>query len=603
MWGETKKRCIQSKQLVRQNKKIQKKWIHFLQRKMQGIFFCKNAFRKDEKEQPDAFRVKQTKDVKHPKKNRSQTENTGREWQGYDSKSKDAIREVRGWVASRINYYNWKWIFAISLQNRHRPSIEKNSCRSRWIFSLLFDGKKKRQTENNILRIERIQSIEIYKRRNSGGFNKCRKDNKYNYVYNIEVEDNNNYFANNVLVHNCHKQEFNYIFESRIFDKKHVIGFTATPKRSGKMRQLAFDYETIIETVSVKELIKQEFLVNDDYYGFGSPDLSDVEFDHKKGDYKDSSLFKKFNSPQTYSGAIKAYKLHTPESKAICFCVNIEHCINTAIEFNKNGIDAMFVVSGLSKPKEPEENDAGKMARYEERKRVYDLLQENKHLSGDRKTIFSDFKNNKFKVLINAGIATTGYDEPSLETVIVLRATLSTTLWLQMLGRGSRIFDIKTHFNILDFGGNADRLGHYTEDRLWSLWHETFEGNGLPPIKDCGIDSDGRPISDKAGCKRPILAAYKICPFCGFKYPEKKQKEVDLELIMFDLIHKKSVKTKRLKDMSFQELHDYRAAKGHKSPWLWRQLWYRGGEDCIKEFGSQFDWSNITVEKAINYMR
>ena len=85
-----------------------------------------------------------------------------------------------------------------------------------------------------------------------------------------------------LIIDECHSQDFNYIFESGIFDNKHVIGFTATPKRSGKSRQLALDYEKIIEGISVKELIKLEFLVNDDYFGFGAPDLSDVEFDIKK---------------------------------------------------------------------------------------------------------------------------------------------------------------------------------------------------------------------------------------------------------------------------------------------------------------------------------
>jgi len=406
-----------------------------------------------------------------------------------------------------------------------------------------------------------------------------------------------------LIIDECHKQEFNYIFESGLFDKKHVIGFTATPRRTGKQRQLALDYETIIETISVRELINQEYLVNDDYYGFGAPDLSDVEFDYIKGDYKESSLFKKFNNPKTYSGAIKAYQKHVPDTKTICFCINIEHCIRTAIEFNKNGIAAKFIVSDLAKPKIPENDNPGKMAQYEERKKVYDLLQENKHLTGPRKEIFTDFRNDKFKILINAGIATTGYDEPSLVTVIVLRATLSTTLWLQMLGRGSRPFDFKTHFNIFDFGGNAERLGHYTEDRLWCLWHEQFEGEGLPPVKECGIDNKGKPITDKPGCRRPILAAYKICPFCGFIYPDKEHKEIDIDLIIFDQQMKRSIKTKRLKDMSFQELHDYRKIKGHQMAWLWRQLWYRNGEKGIREFGKQFKWSSATVDKAVGFMK
>ncbi len=408
-----------------------------------------------------------------------------------------------------------------------------------------------------------------------------------------------------LIIDECHDQQFNWVFESGLFDNKHVIGFTATPRHSGKMRQLALDYTKIIEGVEVTELIKEGYLVGDDYYGIEPPDLSNVEFDHKTGDYKTGSLFQKFNSPTTYTGAVKNYKDICPDTKTICFCVNIEHCVKTAIAFNKEGITARFIVSNLSRPKIPENKEnAGKMAKYVERKRVYDLLQENKHLTGERKQIFKDFHENKFKILINAGIATKGYDQPDIETVIVLRATLSTTLWLQMLGRGSRIYPGKTHFNILDFGGNAERLGHYTEKRLWSLWHEKFEGEGLPPIKTCGFHSDGRPIqvNGKPGCTRPILASYKICPFCGFTYPKKELKEIDLSMIIIDSQNHTAKKTKLIKEMSNSELHECWKDKGHKTPWLWKQLWYKGGTEKIKEFGKEFGWTQSNIERAIKFV-
>lgn len=430
--------------------------------------------------------------------------------------------------------------------------------------------------------------------------------NRYKLPYWIEFFKS----INLLIIDECHEQQFNWILESGLFDNKHVIGFTATPYRSGKMRQLALDYEIIIEGIPIPELIRQEHLVGNDYYGIESPDLSDVEFDPKKGDYKDSSLFKKFNTPTVYKGAVKNYKEICPDTKAICFCVNIEHCIKTAIAFNEAGISAKFIVSSLSKPKIPEnEGNAGKMARYDERKRVYDLLQANKHLTGSRKDIFKDFKENEFLILINAGIATKGYDEATIETVIHLYGTLSVTKIMQTRGRGGRICPEinKTHFNELDFGGNASRLGHYTETRLWSLWHESSNSEGLPPIKTCGVDSNGRPVSDEKGCNRPILASYKICPFCGFTYPEKVVKEIDLQSIMFDTQTKKAIKTKRIKDMTNQELNDYRTAKGHKQAWLWRQLWYRekkiaDKKKSIESFGKEFNWKPATIDKAIEFM-
>jgi hypothetical protein len=172
-----------------------------------------------------------------------------------------------------------------------------------------------------------------------------------------------------------------------------------------------------------------------------------------------------------------------------------------------------------------------------------------------------------------------------------------------MIGRGSRIFQNKTHFNILDFGDNCKRLGYYTEDRYWSLWHEESSGEGLPPIKQCGFNSDGDQIGDLPGCKRLILAAYTICPFCGFKYPKKKFTEVDLSSIVFDFERKTAVKTKRIKDMTNKELHDYWKSKCHNTSWLFRQLWYKGQEKSIEEFGNEFGWSSSTIKKGIDFCK
>lgn len=404
-----------------------------------------------------------------------------------------------------------------------------------------------------------------------------------------------------VIIDECHIQDFNYIFETGLLEKKHVIGFTATPLRAGKQRQLALDYEKIITTVSVKELIDRGYLVNDDYYGCMAPKMDGVQIDRMNGDYKENQMFQRYNTTQLYSGVVKNYQEHTPNTKAICFCVNIEHCIRTAIAMNESGISAKFIVSGISAPKMLKE-DAGSLARYEERKKVYDLYQQYLNIySGSRDEVFEGFKNGEFKVLINAGIATTGFDSPDCETIILNRATTSLTLLLQMIGRGSRICDTKTHFNILDFGDNCGRLGFYSEDRNWSLWHEETTGNGLPPVKECGHTSEGNVIKgkdEKKGCRRLILAAYDICPFCGFKYPDKPLAGIDLTNIVFDFEKLSAMKTKPVRTMTHAELHTYWKTKGHKPAWLWRQLWFRGGEKELRDFGMKYHWSPVVIEKA-----
>lgn len=409
-----------------------------------------------------------------------------------------------------------------------------------------------------------------------------------------------------IIIDEAHKQEFNYLFESGFIDNIPTLGFTATPSRSGKMRQLALDYEEIIDEVTVQDLLDMGYLVQDEYYGVMSADTTNLKVSGLKGDFDEKEQFQRFNSAKLYAGAFSQWKDIAYNTQTIIFCVNIEHCIKTCEEFQKNGVDARFVVSEMGIPKKPLDTDSeGKFVIYEEKMRIYNLYKDSfGKWSGDRNRITKKFKNSEFPVLINAGIFTTGFDAPNIETVMMLRATISVTLWLQIIGRGSRLNgEYKTHFNILDFGENAKRLGHYSQNRKWSLWHSDKSGDGVPPVKECGV-SDGKPIkSNKPGCKRLLMASIKICPFCGFKYPEKKATVVELSQAFLDKESKTTVYVKRVSEMNNDELYDYFKNKRHKSPWLWRQLYFRGGESLIRSFGASKGWKPHTISTAVRFIR
>ena len=413
-----------------------------------------------------------------------------------------------------------------------------------------------------------------------------------------------------IIIDEAHKQEFNYLFESGLLKDKIVLGFTATPSRGGKMRQLGLDYEYIVEGPQVRELVNKGYLVNSDTYVIPAPSMSGVGIDSKTGDYKASEMFSRFNTQKVYSGLVKQYKQHSPGKKMIVFCVNIEHCIKTTIELNNSGIKAKFVASNKSVPKKPETDEPGKISKYNEDLRIYEYWLENYNLySGERSKVFDEFENSEIDALVNVDIATTGYDCPSIEVVAVMRATKSLTLWLQMIGRGSRIFPGKENFIIFDFGNNSDpeNLGDYDTNRGWSLWHEESKsGGGVPPLKLCGIDSNEKPIPSGnnvlKGCQRLIMAMQNICPFCGFKYPEKKA-AAEVELVLSEIIDEQGVSlaVKHFKDMDFEELKIYRTAKKHKQPWLWRQLWTRGERMELERFANYDKWSRQTLQKAIVY--
>ena len=69
------------------------------------------------------------------------------------------------------------------------------------------------------------------------------------------------------------------------------------------------------------------------------------------------------------------------------------------------------------------------------------------------------FKSGETRVLCSVDMITTGFDFPALDCIVCLRPTLSSSLWVQIQGRGTRLADGKKNCLILDFVGNLQRLG------------------------------------------------------------------------------------------------------------------------------------------------
>lgn len=74
----------------------------------------------------------------------------------------------------------------------------------------------------------------------------------------------------------------------------------------------------------------------------------------------------------------------------------------------------------------------------------------------DRNDIVNDFKNKKFKYLVNVSVLTTGFDAPHVDVIAIMRPTESNSLYQQIVGRGLRLSDQKKDCYVLDYTG----MGH-----------------------------------------------------------------------------------------------------------------------------------------------
>lgn len=71
----------------------------------------------------------------------------------------------------------------------------------------------------------------------------------------------------------------------------------------------------------------------------------------------------------------------------------------------------------------------------------------------ERDQIIEDFKQKKFKYLVNVSVLTTGFDAPHVDVIAILRPTESVSLYQQIIGRGLRLNPNKYDCFILDYTG------------------------------------------------------------------------------------------------------------------------------------------------------
>jgi len=106
----------------------------------------------------------------------------------------------------------------------------------------------------------------------------------------------------------------------------------------------------------------------------------------------------------------------------------------------------------------------------------------------ERNDIIHWLKNGSGKrCLVNVGLYTRGFDFPGLESIVLLRATTSLRLYVQIIGRLLRTHDEKEFGFLADYGGNVERFGPI--DNL--IPPKVPEKKGTAPTKECTAINEG----------------------------------------------------------------------------------------------------------------
>ena len=261
-----------------------------------------------------------------------------------------------------------------------------------------------------------------------------------------------------------------------------LVGLTATPYRLDSGRLDEGDeklFDSLVYVANVRDLIAADYL---------SPLISkatlaqiDTQGVHRRlGEFVASELEARACIPTVVAAAVQEI-VTAGENRAgwLVFCTSVAHAEQVRDEIRRHGVSCETVT--------------GETPAFE------------------RDSLVRRYKARQIRCLTSVGVLTTGFNAPHVDLLALLRPTLSTGLYVQMVGRAFRKAEGKENALILDFAGNVVRHGPVdavnprggggSKDR-----EESEEGDEKVKAKIC------------PACREIVALSTQICG-CGFEWP------------------------------------------------------------------------------------
>ncbi|TKX32920.1 EcoAI/FtnUII family type I restriction enzme subunit R [Campylobacter aviculae] len=249
-------------------------------------------------------------------------------------------------------------------------------------------------------------------------------------------------FFDLIIIDECHRgganEEGSWRAVLEYFSYATQIGLTATPKKEENIDTYEYFGESVYD-YSLKSGIEDGFLTPykvkliktslSDGYVYNPNDL--IQGDLEKGFYKQSEFERNIFLPR-YNDFIakKILELINPMDKTIVFCVNQAH--------------ASEVKRAIDKYKSVKEDDYCVRVTSDEGKIGIDYLKQ-----------FQDNDKSFPVILTSSKMLTTGVDAKNVRNIVLLANIGSMVEFKQIIGRGTRVYEGKDFFTILDFVGTT----------------------------------------------------------------------------------------------------------------------------------------------------
>lgn len=222
-----------------------------------------------------------------------------------------------------------------------------------------------------------------------------------------------------------HSKASTYETVLNYFEPSFLLGLTATPERmDGKDILELCDYNLIGE-MGLREALEYDLLSPFHYFGLIDNTVDYKEIPFSNGRYDDRILGEKLSIPKRVEfihSKIEKIGFDGDKVKAIAFCANIKHAEYMKEQFKLKGYTTESITA-----RDNQQN---------------------------RREITDNFQNGNIEILCVVDIFNEGIDIPDVNLLLFLRPTMSSTIFIQQLGRGLRKVKNKDFVTILDFIGN-----------------------------------------------------------------------------------------------------------------------------------------------------
>ena len=360
-----------------------------------------------------------------------------------------------------------------------------------------------------------------------------------------------------LIVDECHHAAANtYQKIFTYFHPKFILGLTATPERSDGEDMLEL-FQNVAHKMDLKTAVERGVLVPIRCIRVKTNiDLTDVRINGIK--YNSQDLESKLFIPERNQLIVDTYLKYVNGKKTVIFCASVDHAAEIAKLLRDNGVNAE-AVSG--------------------RDRVE-----------IREKVLKDYETGSTDVLCACDLLNEGWDSPHTTVLFMARPTMSKTIYMQQLGRGTRRCPGKDDLLVIDFVDNANMFNMpYSLHRVLNIAKYQPMAYVLTPENKRKLDQDMLLKGEKpeAWLDVPIdVDDYEIIDLFNW------QNSVKDMISQIELVRMVDVQSETVE----RYIKDGKIKPDLSIPFGDKRMFHYFREESIRNIAKQYGWDLITPQ-------